>query len=142
MKTLMIVATIGSLLIVSPGLAPATATDQAACLTGDETAEAFLDWAVALGTDTSQQYVDERTLWQVPSTSASEIELVTGGQTCDKVRRGYNNGVGDSPGVQRDIYAVRVGSRYIAYDPTVKAGEFVVHIVLDQAFKFVGSLAS
>lgn len=131
-----------SLVFALQGSASSREMVQAACLSGDEEAVAFLDWAVALGTDPSQRYEDQRSQWKVPLTTPSEIEAVTGGQTCDKVRRGYNKGIGDSPGTQRDIYAVRVGSRYIAYDPTVKAGEFVVHIVLNQSFKFVASLAS
>lgn len=143
MRTLGLMVVLGGMLIAPFGSVLSSADpQQGTCITDDEKVEALLVWAVALGTDTSQQYADERALWQVPATPVSEIELVSDARTCDEVRRGYNKGIGDAPGTQRDLYAVRVGSRYIAFDPTVKAGEFVVCIVLDQAFKFVDSIAS
>ncbi len=136
--TLRLVAALAAAMLVIGSHASA---QDAGCRPTDANAEGLRQFAVRLATDPSARMEAKRQRYSLVPVAATEVQIVTDPQTCATAARKFKHGLGESGKSDRQVYVVRVGDRYIVYDPTAKAGEFEVHMVFDKHFKLLASFA-
>lgn len=97
-------------------------------------AQTLHDYIVRLVTGTDSATVATRNHYQLPSTTASKVSIVTTASTCRSAGSAYHTYVA-SPGaaeVSRTLVVVKVAtSRYVVLDPNQKGGEFELQVVFD-----------
>lgn len=103
------------------------------CLPPDDLAASMMTYAVQLATDTDPEIVATRDAYGILPVPESEVELISHTQTCNKAGREYKKAVG-LQGPAPDVHVIRIGTRYLVFDPATKGGEFVVHVVFDDQF--------
>ena len=114
----------------------------AGCRPTDEHAHALREYAVLLATEQSPQMDRTRHQYGIVVVPASEVKLVTDTQTCGAAARKYKHVLRKKGKSDHLVYVVRVGERYIVYDPDEKVGEFTVHMVFDKHFVLLASFAA
>ena len=97
-------------------------------------------WLTDIVTGTDSASIQQRIHMKLPQVSASQITYVTDKNVCNKIVSPYNassvittNGVAVPPSGQ--LYVVKVGNVYVAYDPAKRVGEFDLNVTLDSKFK-------
>jgi hypothetical protein len=82
-----------------------------------------------------------RTALQIPAASADQVSIVMDERICKKVAAAYFAALGKAV-TGRSLYVIRVGSGYVAVDPTELVGVWSVAMTLDRHFtvlaKFTG----
>jgi hypothetical protein len=90
---------------------------QAQCRT-DSTSEAVVSWAKYIATSTDAEAVESRSSLSIPAVAASQVALVSDSKTCQKVVNAFATAAG-VPATGRSLYIVKIGTRYVAKDPTL-----------------------
>lgn len=125
--------TIAALLLAVPGV---TAQSHG-CLPVDDQALDLREWAETLVGDSA--LAEERVLWQVAIVPPAEVQIVQDPEVCSLAANVYGAGLQEDP---RDVYVVRVGTRYIVWDPQERVGEFGTHIVFDLDWNLLVAVAT
>jgi hypothetical protein len=75
-------------------------------------------------------------IWKINRLTAADVAPVTDEQVCQQVMAAYDADV-PSDGVvrERSLVVIRLGSDYLAVDPTQKFGQWLTGIVLNSAFQ-------
>jgi hypothetical protein len=118
-----------------------SAAQEPGCRATDENAEGFRDYAVQLATEQSPEMIQTRQTYGIVAVPETEVQIVTDRQTCAAAARKYKHALGEHGKSDRLVYVVRIGERYVVYDPDEKAGEFTVHMVFDKHFKLLATFA-
>lgn len=101
----------------------------------DSQAVALKSYVVRLVTapPTDTLLSNTRSRYNIPAGSASAVSIETGKKKCESAAKGYHQALHPgTPQVGRAVVVIKVGnSRYVVLDPSEPAGEFQVHVVLD-----------
>lgn len=116
------------------------------CRPFDGRAKGLLSYAKRLASEESADMAENRELYSIPKTPASEVSYVTDEKLCRRAARKYHHAVGDHGKLDRQVYVVRIGNdrkqlRYIVLDPSEPGGEFQVYVVFDWRFKALAGFA-
>ena len=104
-----------------------------ACRPADATSESMIGGLTNLMTDSYPQFTQVRDSLRLPLVSGSSIVLVTNDSICTQLAKVYGTAIsefGMTPSGK--VYAVKVGSVYVVYDPAIHAGEYQVHMVITE----------
>ena len=106
---------------------------QAQCRT-DSTSAAVVSWAQYVATSADSEAVASRSSLSIPAVPANQVTLVTDSKTCQKVVNAFASAAGVTA-TGRSLYIVKVGTIYVAKDPTLKLGDGWWHsMVFDRRF--------
>lgn len=112
---------------------PAVALQQGRCHVQDEWSARLLTHATEVATATDAQNVAYRADRQLLAVPASSVSYVTDEAICTTIATIIDNAL---PPAERNparaVYVVRIGTRYLAEDPTVEMGEFTLSLTLDE----------
>jgi hypothetical protein len=105
------------------------------CLSGDEMAQAKLEWAKWIAASSETEAASARARLNIPSTTVGEVTIVTDAATCQKAVQAYATDAGISP--SRTVYLVKIGTSYVLTDPNMTFYESYPAIVLDSRFRIL-----
>lgn len=132
--------------LVLLGCAHALQAQTYTCVDNTETALGLQEYIVRLVTATDTAIVSDRTLYQLPATSASTVVLVTKKNVCNSAAAAYHDVLhpGEAPISRQQLVVIRVGSsRYVVADPTdLGPSEFVAVMVFDNNWNLLANFTS
>lgn len=90
---------------------------------------------IVAGTDSISAV--SRTTFNLPQVPARSVTAVSTTSVCQRAALAYGRNLSPpDTTTSRQMYVVKIGTtRYVVADPTVKAGEFMIQMVFDTAFK-------
>jgi len=121
----------------SPFLAPSSAVSQSfSCVPAQHPQAIVLkNYVVRLVTASTADTLvaNTRSRYDLPAVSASAVRIETDKKRCESAAKGYHEALHPGvPQVSRSVVVIKVGSsRYVVLDPAERAGEFQVHVVMD-----------
>ncbi len=136
-------ATFAFLLMVANLVLPSALEGQdSLCAPMDDGARGFLVYANLLARDSAAEMVASRETYGIQPVPESEIEIVSDEVTCTRASELLHAKLNYS-GMLRPVRVVRIGTRYIIYDPAYdnSLSEFTPHIVCDDDFRVLALFA-
>ena len=129
-------------------LIPRLAQTQApsACHPQDAAGARLVRWVSQVVTKTDDAAIQQRALMKLSPVPAGDVSYVTDPTVCANVMEPYNahsemreaaTGAPVAPSGQ--LYVVRVGRDYVAWDPAKTAGEFGLCVTLDNGYHVLAS---
>ena len=93
------------------------------------------DNVIELVTATDSATVADRLLWNLPSTTASKVSIISSGAACGAAGAAYHAAT-NPPGTQaisRTMIVIKIGNtRYVVRDLNQRVGEFNTTVVFDK----------
>ena len=113
------------------------------CKAADATSAHLIQYLTGIATGTDVPYTTMRDSLHVPAVAANQISLITQENTCKKAAATYDARIVSWGGTAktRQIYVVRVGSTYAAFDPTESTigSEWRPLILMTNQYVFISS---
>lgn len=91
----------------------------------------------SLATRTDSMAQATRAALSIPEVPAEEVAAVTADSVCAMAAGALTALLGPPAGGSRDVHVVRVGTVYVVWDPTARAGHFSEEVVFDRTFQNV-----
>jgi hypothetical protein len=96
----------------------ASALTQSTCRASDAVSTTMLGDLRRLATSTDSVFVAQRTSANLPATTATNVNLVTNGSTCQKAVTALNS-IFVTPNQPRQVYLFSFGSSFVTADPAL-----------------------
>ena len=90
-------------------------------------------------------YAQRRQLYQLPTATSSNVQVVTRSKTCKDAAQAYHAAVRgtSAPAISRQVVVIKVGStRYVVLDPQEQEGEYEVTVIFNSSFQPLASFNS
>jgi hypothetical protein len=106
---------------------------QNVCLPADELGLGKLNHIQRVAEGSDSVSIATRSAFQLPAAKASQVSLVIDERICKKVAASYYAALGKSS-TGRALYVIKIGSSFVASDPTEVAGEWSIAMTLDRHY--------
>jgi hypothetical protein len=90
-------------------------------------------------------YAQRRQLYQLPTATRSNVQVVTQSKTCKDAAQAYHAAVrgASAPPISRQVVVIKVGStRYVVLDPKEQEGEYEITVIFNSSFQPLASFNS
>lgn len=123
---------------------PAVGAQPCGCLPTDNWARATLHYATLLAAASDVETQRDRDAYGILPADSSDVALITDDLVCARFAEAYAERLserGAIPKVMRPVHVIRIGRRYLVWDPKTATpeSEFLLFLVFDEKGNEVGA---